>query len=129
MVLFNDFGQGYFYFTDLDSSVAFDNAAGKMEFLGSKKRLPIAKGLTGIEYNILCETNMIHQRAHVLSDPTKYSLSHLTKVSSYVSDMIIKVYFECGDCFYYTNIGAVYKCFNDQKGGFYNGSSAKKYKI
>lgn len=37
MVLFNDCGQGYFYFTDLDISVAVDNAAGKMEFLGSKK--------------------------------------------------------------------------------------------
>lgn len=110
MVRFNAYGQGYFYFAELDKSSngSIDNSAGVMTFKGSSKRLPAAKHLTEIEYGILCQTNMMHQRACGLSERDKYSLSHLKKVVRYAPDQIIKVYFECGDWFHYTKSGAWY---------------------
>lgn len=107
MILFNSDGQGYFHFSyDLDLE-----STGTMTFVSpsskTKKRMPAANHLTEIEYNILCKANSNHQRSLDFSKRDKYSLSYLINVTSFVPNKIIEVRFQCGDSFYYTDIGGV----------------------
>ncbi|MEK5069781.1 hypothetical protein [Sporosarcina sp. FSL K6-1508] len=74
-----------------------------MEFVGSNKRLPVAKSLTEEEYKQLLETYAAHNRSMGLAMREKYNLANVVKVKRSKSKPgTLEVHYADGEWWHYT---------------------------
>ncbi len=72
-----------------------------LEFIGSKRKLPVAKHLTDEQYRIFIETQAAHNRSWGLDQRDKYGIHNVTKVTA-SEDGTFHVYYADGNWWHYT---------------------------